>query len=294
METHPILNVLISMKNNGKADATIKATDKSLTQISQYADLNNPETVKQYIANKNVANGYKNALCLAYNRYANYYQIKWEMPKYKRNEKPRRIPTTENINMLTANARKELATKLTISKETGVRPIELMNLKVKDIDLDRKRIYPTTAKYGSARTLKISNGLQNMIENHINKNKLNLNDKLFKGTADNYSKQYRQMRNNLANKLGKPTLKTIRLYDFRHYFATRLYAKTRDILYVKQQMGHRNIETTLIYTQLIDQNEEEEYTCKTATTVKEATDLLENGFTYIQDIDGIKIYRKRK
>ena len=33
--------------------------------------------------------------------------------------------------------------------------------------------------------------------------------------------------------------------------ATTLYAKTRDILLVKQQMGHKKIETTLIYTQLL-------------------------------------------
>jgi hypothetical protein len=31
-----------------------------------------------------------------------------------------------------------------------------------------------------------------------------------------------------------------------------------------------------------------------AKTVDEATALLENGFIYIQEIDGIKIYRKRK
>jgi len=102
------------------------------------------------------------------------------------------------------------------------------------------------------------------------------------------------MRNNLATKLQDPAIRNIRLYDFRHYFATMLYAKTRDILYVKQQMGHKKIETTLIYTQLIHYNEEEQYTCKIATTIKQATDLLEHGFTYIQDIDGIKIYRKRK
>ena len=101
------------------------------------------------------------------------------------------------------------------------------------------------------------------------------------------------MRNQLAKKLNDSSLKTIRLYDFRHYYATILYAKTRDLLFVKQQMGHKKIETTLIYTQLLNLNDDE-WTCKTATTIKEATNLLENGFTYIQDIDGTKIYRKRK
>ena len=56
------------MKNNGKSDYSIKFVDKSLTYISKHADLNKPEQVKQFIANKNVSNGYKKNLCLAYNK----------------------------------------------------------------------------------------------------------------------------------------------------------------------------------------------------------------------------------
>jgi integrase len=283
------------MKNEGRADETIKSTSKSLTQISQYADLNNPETVKQYIAQKDVSNAYKKALCQAYDKYAHYYKIQWQMPQYKRNETLPRVPTTENINMLIANARRKLATKLTLSKETGLRPVELQNLKVKDIDLDQRYIYPTTAKHGSARKLKISTRLQTMLENHINKNRLNTTDKLFKGTSFTYGKTYRQMRDRLAEKLGKPALKTVRLYDFRHYYATRLYAKTRDILLVKQKLGHKDIKATLIYTQLINYNEEEEYTSRTATNGKEAQNLIENGFEYVLTTpQELMIFRKRK
>jgi hypothetical protein len=47
------------------------------------------------------------------------------------------------------------------------------------------------------------------------------------------------------------------------------------------------------YTQLITFDRDDEYTVKTAKDIKEATDLLEHGFTYIQEIDGIKLYRKR-
>lgn len=36
------------------------------------------------------------------------------------------------------------------------------------------------------------------------------------------------------------------------------------------------------------------YTCKTATNIKEATQLIENGFEYITEIDEIKLFRKRK
>jgi len=283
------------MKNQNKSNYTITTTDKALITISKNADINDPEQVKQFIANLNVSNGYKKILCTAYDKYADYYQIPWQMPRYQPEAKHRRIPTTQNINLLIAKARRKLSTQLTLSKETGLRPIELMSLKMKDIDLEHRKVYPTTAKNGAPRTLKIGKNLQAMLTNHINIKALNLNDKLFTGTAENYSANYRQMRNNLANKIGKPTLKTIRLYDFRHYFATMLYAKTRDIIYVKQQMGHIKIETTLRYVQLLEQaDDEQEYYVKTATTIKEATNLLENGFTYIQNIDGIKIYRKRK
>ena len=232
--TTPILNVLMKMENNGKSNYSIKFVDKALTYISKHANLNEPEKVKQFIANLQVSNGYKRNLCIAYNKYCKYYRIKWEMPLYKPEAKAIRIPTKERLEMLIASSGRTLATKLTLSKETVLRPIELCNLKVKDIDLDQKIIYPTTAKHGSARALKISNKLQKALQDHIIRNNLNPNDKLFKGNADYYSKHYRQIRNRLANKLKDPSLKTIRLYDFRHYFATTLYAKTRDILFVKQ------------------------------------------------------------
>jgi integrase len=195
--------------------------------------------------------------------------------------------------MLIANSGKSMSIKLQLSLETGLRPVELMHLKVKDIDLTQRLVYPTTAKHGSSRTLKISQQLATKIQEHIITDKLNLNDQLFKGNPTKYGKHYRETRNYLAKKLNDPTIKTIRLYDFRHYFATMLYHKTKDILYVKQQMGHKRIDTTLIYTQLLNLNEDE-WTCKTATNIKEDQELLEAGFEYITERDGLKLYRKRK
>lgn len=102
------------------------------------------------------------------------------------------------------------------------------------------------------------------------------------------------LRNKLAEKLKEPSLKTVRLYDFRHYFATNLYDRTKDILLVKQQMGHKKIETTLIYTRLLQFEKDENYTCKVAQTVEQATELIESGFEYITEMNGLKLFRKRK
>ena len=82
--------------------------------------------------------------------------------------------------------------------------------------------------------------------------------------------------------------------NLRHHFATTKYDQTKDILLLKQLLGHKKLETTMFYVQLIVHDSDEEYTVKTASNIKQATELLEHGFTYIQEIDGIKLYRKRK
>ena len=46
-----IINTLIAMKNNAKAEVTVKQVSYKLKQISEHANLANPEDVKQYIAN---------------------------------------------------------------------------------------------------------------------------------------------------------------------------------------------------------------------------------------------------
>ena len=281
------------MRNNNKSEYTIKFTNKALTFLDKHTNLNEPKQVKQLIANKDVSNGYKRNLCITYNKYCKYNQIKWTMPLYTPEAKTIKIPTKEKLLMLIASTKKPLSTKLTLSMESGLRPIELCTLKVKDIDLEQRLVYPTTAKHGAPRKLRISNILKETLQERINHYNLKPNDKIFKGNADDYGKHYRAMRNALAKRLHNATIQRIRLYDFRHFFATNLYHITRDILLVKQQMGHKKLETTLIYTQLLNLNDDE-WTCKTATTVKEATQLIEAGFEHVTEIGGIALFRKRK
>jgi integrase len=127
------------MKNNGKSDYSTHFVDKALNYINKHTDLNQPEQVKAFIANLQTTTGYKKNLCLAYNKYAKHYQIQWKMPLYIPEAKTIKIPTREKIQMLIAHASRTLSLKLTLSMETGLRPIELCNLKVKDIDLDQNR-----------------------------------------------------------------------------------------------------------------------------------------------------------
>jgi integrase len=73
-----------------------------------------------------------------------------------------------------------------------------------------------------------------------------------------------------AHKFGNPRINRITFHTFRHWKATMEYHKTKDILYVMRLLGHKNIKNTLIYTQLVT-FEDEDYLCKAAVDVKEAT-----------------------
>ena len=60
-----------------------------------------------------------------------------------------------------------------------------------------------------------------------------------------------------------------------------------------QMLGHKNISNTLICTQLINfQNDN--YICKTASNLAEASQLIEAGFEYVTEMENYKLFRKRK
>ena len=71
------------------------------------------------------------------------------------------------------------------------------------------------------------------------------------------------------------------------------YHRTKDILYVKELLGHVNIQNTLVYTHLVNWNTDD-FICKVAKTVDEAVELVESGFEYVTEMEGIKLFRKRK
>jgi len=78
----------------------------------------------------------------------------------------------------------------------------------------------------------------------------------------------------------------------RHFGATIEYYKTKDILHVRERLGHRNINSTLIYTHLVS-FESDDFHVRIAKNLKEDKELIEAGFEYVTQRDEIKIYRKR-
>jgi len=71
------------------------------------------------------------------------------------------------------------------------------------------------------------------------------------------------------------------------------YHRTKDILHVMKRLGHKRIESTLVYTQLI-QFESDEYHSAVAEDMDEARKLIEAGFDYVCTYSNTMLFRKRK
>jgi len=75
------------------------------------------------------------------------------------------------------------------------------------------------------------------------------------------------------------------------------YHKTKDPLHVKELLGHKKLDTTLMYIQIekaIFQDSNDEFTVKIAKTPDEIKELLEVGFEYVCEKDGLMFFRKRR
>jgi integrase/recombinase XerD len=285
-----IINLLLNLQSRGKADLTVKFVSDRLKYLAKYVNLDDPEAVNLFIARKQCLDSHKDGLVKAYNYYAQFYGISYVKPKFRCEKRLPRIPAREALMSVVSASSEKYAAIFKILMESGVMPYELANVSLKDIDLDKGTLVVRGFKGHSSRVFKLKDDTVAILKDYIRKYYC---EKPFPD-ADWMGSVWRRVRNKLAEKLKDPNIKSIHLYDLRHFYATMLYHRTKDILLVKQQLGHKKIETTLIYTQLVQFSEEDEFYSATAKTAEEAAKLIEQGFEYVTDIDGVKLFRKRK
>lgn len=279
-----------TLKKEGIKESSIETYLYYLEKLIKHsANLLDPDSVKGVIANERWDIATKALICGAYSKFLEVIGSSWKRPKYKKDRTLPYIPLERELDALISGARKKTATFLQLLKETGMRSGEAWRLKWINIDLERRIVtLNNPEKHGVARTFTISPTLTSMLSTLPKQD-----DYVFKGLLKIFRRTFRKYRNRMATKLQNPRLKAITFHTFRHWKATTEYHKTKDILHVMQMLGHRDIKTTLIYTQLI-QFETEDYYSAVAKTVEEARSLIETGFEYVTDIDGVKLFRKRK
>ena len=97
-----VFSVLWHMKKQGYSGDTINFVRKALKVLEDGCGLNDPETLKAFIAEMDVADSYKRNLCYAYEHYLRLNDISWNRPKYYAREKLPKIPSEKTIDMIIA------------------------------------------------------------------------------------------------------------------------------------------------------------------------------------------------
>lgn len=136
---------------------------------------------------------------------------------------------------------------------TGARFSEVARLTWSDINFNTNLIYFASSKDGNARYIKMSNRVLEVV-NTLYKNKIN-NLVIPTINGNKYEKMPKEWQievdklipgNDNANKDRLTT------HSLRHTHASWLAQSGVDILHIKEQLGHKKIETTMRYSHLID------------------------------------------
>jgi len=261
--------------------------------ISLGANLYNPESVKEILAKQTTwKDGYKMLMMYAYESFLKMEGMTWTKPRYRQEEKLPFIPKEEELNQLIIGSGKKVGTFLQGLKDTGVDPGEMAKLRWIDINPESQTVNITPVKNHNPRTLPISNEFLRRLGTLPKESQYVFHYQGIR-TAFNVA------RNNMARKLGNPRLKAITMTTFRHWKGTTEYHKTRDIIHVKTLLGHKNIQSTMVYINLeraIFTSKNDEFHSAVAKNVEDACKLTEAGFEYVtgEYNDGGKIFRKRK
>jgi integrase len=283
------------MRKEGYRESTCYYAVRVLKRLDRRVNILEPEAVKRFLANSAWSEGGKERVVEDLDLLYNYKGIKWARPRYEAVDILPHIPKEADVNELISGLAGITGTFCMLLKETGCRPGEAWLTEWTHVDFERNTVVIRAEKKSRSRELRLTSNLLSRL-NLLPKNRKYIfhdgNKDPIKGLQD-FTRTFQKQRKRLSDKLANPKLQLISLRTLRHYKGTMEYHRTRDIVYVQKLLGHRSISNTLRYVRLINLPEDE-FVSKVAKTVKEAQELIESGFDYVTDVEGYKLFRKRK
>lgn len=153
----------------------------------------------------------------------------------------------EVVNLIKAISNKKHALMLKLIYSSGLRVSELLNLKVKDLELTLGKGKVRAGKGNKDRYFIIAKGISLELEEYYLINKIHYNNYLF--TSNRKTKYSSRTIQEIISKAKKKAniYKKVTPHTLRHSFATHLIEDGYDLMQVQRLLGHRSINTTSIY-----------------------------------------------
>jgi len=161
---------------------------------------------------------------------------------------PEIISENEVFKLLKVTTNLKHKAVITMLYSSGLRRSELINLRLKDVDYDKKIIFVRSGKGKKDRTTILANNAILVLKKYIDL--YNPNYWLFEGVG---RRQYSST--SIVSILRKASIKSklnkiVRPHMLRHSFATHLLEQGVDLRYIQNMLGHSSSKTTEIYTQV--------------------------------------------
>jgi site-specific recombinase XerD len=135
---------------------------------------------------------------------------------------------------------------LTLIYSAGLRSQEASNMKISDIDFERKTIHIRQSKYKKDRILPLSVYMAKGLKKYLAVEKPHI--WLFNGKEPDGRYSVKGLSWIMRETLKKTDIrKNVTLHSLRHSYATHLLEDGVNILLIKKLLGHAKIETTMIY-----------------------------------------------
>lgn len=135
---------------------------------------------------------------------------------------------------------------LTLIYSAGLRGQEVINLKISDIDFERKTIHIRQSKYKKDRIVPLAESMAVGLKKYLKAE--NPHIWLFNGKEPDGRYSVRGLSWVMRENLKKTSItKAVNLHSLRHTYATHLLEQGVNIVTVKELLGHSDITTTMIY-----------------------------------------------
>ncbi len=175
----------------------------------------------------------------------------FEIPRSKEQKLPVVLSKSEVKKIINSTNNLKHKAILSTIYSAGLRLSEVVNLKIADIDSERKLIYIRKGKGKKDRTTILSEDLLDLLRKYFKLYKPEI--WLFESTSE------RQYSTKSVQKIFYRTLektkidKKVSVHSLRHSFATHLLEQGEDLRYIQKLLGHRSSNTTEIYTHITKQ-----------------------------------------
>jgi len=218
----------------------------------QELDVDNIKDFLLYCKGKGISaktrNQYLNAIKYYYYNVINV-RDKIEIKSAQRSKSlPAVLTRNEIADLIKATKNPKHKLILSLAYGAGLRVSEVIDLKVKDINLENLFIHIKHAKGNKDRITIFPEIIrETLTQSIVTKNK---NDYVFA------SERGGKLTTRTAQKIFSNAMKRVKIkkdatfHSLRHSFATHLLENGTDIRYVQKLLGHQNIRTTQIYTQV--------------------------------------------